>query len=165
MPVRKLIFPIALLVVAVLLILFGDSDWFGNRHPLELDLAALPGGLTEQQLQEEFAETDFSCDRDTSGLGERVCAAGIESVNGIPARYIAFYFGAGEQLRGVKIAAYESQQQVLRESFREAFGEPRQPNPAFLSWTTPGGELALANEAQDGEVTVLWVTGTGPAAE
>ena len=129
-----------------------------GREPITVDIAALSRDDERKPLLASHTQ-EFSCEPEKSDLGKTICWTEIESFNGIPARYLAYFFDKDNRLTAFKLAAYSRAHQQIIEAFSARFGEPRQAADApFLAWPTGGGVLTLA--AQKPETTespVLWV--------
>lgn len=130
-----------------------------NRHPVEVDLDVLSRADQRKPLLARFPEQDFACGPEKTDLGRTICYAEIESFNGIPARYLAFFFDQDNHLTAMKLAGYASRYPELVGYFDARFQRAGDGSERpFLVWLAGDGLLTTTAQAPEGqEATVLWV--------
>jgi hypothetical protein len=147
-------------VAISLYIMFGDHNWFGDRAPLQLNVAELAETPTGPQVLERFKTLALRCQVEPSPLGQQACWSQIGSFNGIPAKHVAFYFDGQQNLTAWKLTADASQYPALRAHFEQSFGAaaPAAKGAPFLTQTAGRGLLALDAQApSEGETSTLWL--------
>ncbi|RFA27287.1 hypothetical protein CAI21_14690 [Alkalilimnicola ehrlichii] len=141
-------------------IIFGNHTWFQTRAPLEMDLAELNETNTGEAVLERYRALELRCDVQQTALGAQVCGAFIESFNGIPARHVAFYFDAVQDLTAWKLTVPGESYPTLLDHLEERFGppEPGNPNDSAKVQHINGGVLALEDPAlRREESVVIWI--------
>lgn len=140
-------------------VLFGNHNWFGDRADLELDVAQLAQTLKGEQVLARYKPLNLRCRVEPSPLGAQACWGEIGAFNGVPARHVAFYFDAQQNLTAWKLAAEAKQYPALRAHFEQRYGAAQDvAGRPFLTQAVGGGVLALERQAPGaGETTVLWL--------
>jgi len=143
---------------AVMLQLFGNSA-------MEMDLAVLYNGISEQDLSEVYPQLQWQCggiDGDVALVGGgRRCAAVIGSWNGMPAYRIAFEFGNG-QLKAMQMDYRPAYHQQLLTQLGQQLGRPSKGSGAafedVLQWPSPRGLVLVKEQLQAADqAALMWV--------
>lgn len=144
---------------AVLLRLSGDKA-------IELNLKALDGKLSEQELQQVYPDLPWQCVDAKTSFGTRVCSSPIGTYNGLPARMVSVFFGNG-QITVLKLDYRESYHAQLTQQLQQQLGQPL-AIPAvqadgetvgnLLKWQTPHGTLVMKQTlGKQDESALLWL--------
>lgn len=147
-------------IAASLYILFGNHNLFGDRFPLQLDVAALAETPTGPEILSRYDKLHLRCQVEQSPLGQQACWAEIGYFNGLPARHVAFYFDGQQRLTAFKLATDAEHYQALRRQFEDRFGRAASApdGAAFLTWTAGDGLLAMPTSAPAaGDASALWL--------
>lgn len=141
-----------------LYVLFGNHNWFGDRQALTLDPVAVAATAHGPALLERFGSLPLRCGVEQSRLGAQVCWSEIGSVNDLPARSIAFYFDARQQLTAWKLDADADHYAALQAHFRDRYGDGIREG-ALVRHEVAGGKLLLPAQAGAEGASVLWLRG------
>jgi hypothetical protein len=138
--------------------------WLFGEEEIKMDLAALDGRFTEEELKTVYPDLDWQCGSHQSSYGNAICASRIGVFNGIPSRYISFFFN-GTQITAMKLSYrapnHDQFMMQLQRQFGHAGGAPRvsaaPPDPAqVLEWRTPNGTLVAKQKLEEGEEPALF---------
>jgi len=131
-----------------------------GHQPFNIALERLGPGVGLRAIEKQFPRVTFDCHSAASTLGERVCAAGIGSFNGIPARSARLWL-AGDSLRAVRLDYRRRYHDLLIESLTQSFGEPKLQaagGSAINSWELSDGVLLLPTTVdKDDDAALMWL--------
>ena len=144
---------------AVLLRLFGDK-------PIELNLKALDGQLSEQELRQVYPDLPWQCVDAKTSFGTRVCSTPIGTYNGLPARMISVFFG-NDRITVLKLDYRERYHSQLTQQLQQQLGQPLaipvdQAESGsvgnLLKWQTSHGTLVMKQSlGKQDEAVLLWL--------
>ncbi|BAU48011.1 hypothetical protein SVA_1446 [Sulfurifustis variabilis] len=136
-----------------------------GRAAIEIDFDSLTPEVAEDEIKTLYSSSKFKCYDERSELGDRVCFTDVREVNGVPARYAAFFFKDAE-LSNVKVALDGKDHPTLVQTFTDTYGEWRTVGSRkdvygkpIVGWYLSSGVLAVSETApRDKEATLLWIS-------
>lgn len=143
--------------------------WLFGEKEIKMDLQVLDSQFSEDELKEVYPELNWQCQAYQSTYGDRLCVSRIGVFNGIPSRYISFFFQAG-QVSAVKLNYRTDNHAQLQIQLRQQMGQPdleartavTAPDPdEVLQWRTPYGMVIMKrNLLGDEEAALFWLSTT-----
>jgi hypothetical protein len=143
----------------VVLWLFGEAE-------IKMDLKALTGRYTEQDMRKVYTDLNWQCQDQPSAYGDRHCVSRIGIFNGIPVKYLTVFYRAG-QLTALKLHYRANNHNPLQSQLDDLLGEPEAtqgsttaPAPdEVLQWRTPEGLVLMKKTLiGDEEPALFWLS-------
>ncbi|MDG9670222.1 hypothetical protein ONV78_20965 [Hahella sp. CR1] len=136
----------------------ADSILFDST--VNINLSADPG-WTENLLVQQFDHLYLVCQKESSDLGDRVCWTRISSLNGVPAKDIAFFF-RDDRYRFLRVTFDVEKHRDLKSYLDDNFryvgispGSKEKVGQELGVWKTLKSTLATYVEAPRGEDEVM----------
>ena len=140
--------------------------WIFGEKEIKMDLQVLDRRFTEPELKQVYPDLGWQCQTLDTPYGDRLCVSRIGVFNGIPSRYITFFF-RGESLNALKINYRAANHAQLQSLLRRQLGLPEsesntggisQTSDETLLWRTSDGLVVIKRELlPDEEASMFWL--------
>ncbi|MEN8177618.1 MAG: hypothetical protein ABFS39_03265 [Pseudomonadota bacterium] len=140
--------------------------WLFGEKEIKMDLQVLDHQFTEDDLKQVYPDLNWQCQTHQTPYGDQLCVSRIGVFNGIPSRYITFFFQQG-QLAAVKLHYRKNNHVQLQTQIRQQMGQPElgdrtvlsAPDPdGILQWRTPYGMLLMKRKLLgEEEPSLFWL--------
>lgn len=140
--------------------------WLFGEAEIKMELSALDTQFTEDELREVYPDLKWQCQERATPYGDYLCVSRIGVFNGIPSKYITFFFDAG-QLSALKLHYRNSNHtqllSLLHQQLGQADNETRTsvtaPDPdEVLQWRTAYGLVVMKRQLkEDEEPSLFWI--------
>lgn len=141
--------------------------WLFGEDEIKMELRALDTRFTEEELRKVYPDLPWQCQERSTPYGDYLCVSRIGVFNGIPSRYITFFFDAG-QLSAVKLHYRENNHNQLLSQLHRQLGQADDevrasvtaPDPdEILQWHTSYGTVVMKRQLQENEEpSLFWIT-------
>ena len=136
-----------------------------RAQPVVLDMDTLTGRETSAEIQQIYHYIRHTCTSETGPLGNTVCWATIDKLNGVDAKLIAFFF-RDDRLSAVRVAFADESHPAMFALMKKKFGDARQfgeKTDAFgnkiVGWMRPNGVIAINDSVEgDEDPILLWTS-------
>jgi len=138
--------------------------WLFGEKEIKMDLQLLDQRFSEAELKQVYPDLEWQCQNRATAYGDRVCVSRIGVFNGIPARYITFFFQQ-EGLTALKLHYRRPNHTQLQDLLRRQLGQPElepRASPSAptadetLRWRTPYGMLIMKRELLNADEPALF---------
>ncbi len=163
---------IFLLLLPLAWVLFDDQGqrWLDvtllklrGNPTVNLDFAALRGEEKIEDIRHIYPKLELACEKDQKpdAAGEH-CFGHIAAFNGLPARFITFFFNRDGHLEMIKLNYRAAYHERLAEQLAAVYGKPAKQgaelDEQILRWQTgPGHVVAKVLLSKAGDNQLFWV--------
>lgn len=140
--------------------------WLFGENEIQMDLEVLDSRFTEDNLKQVYPDLSWQCQLRETPYGDQICASRIGVFNGIPSRYISFFFRE-TQLSAVKLNYRQSNHAQFQIQLRQQLGLPdlearttvgAPDQQEIIQWRTPYGMVVMKRElVGDEEPSLFWL--------
>ena len=121
---------------------------------INFNYAALDPRFNRDSINSALPDLELVCEPVTSHFGSRACHSTIAAVNGLPARYVIFYFEAN-RLRAMKLGYQRPYHASFLNQFAAMLGAPLAEDvatrPPVVRWRAGSGQLVAVSGPLPGD--------------